>query len=138
MWHEDFLFRESVVISGEGPRGLPSGSERFSILAGQAGHLPLVTGRLRLLLLAVDGRCLFHSVCGNLEPQSVKFDEVLTVVQKAVPWCPRKNVILQLEVSYQNQGERVPRVKVYEWHLVVAWHGDFGEQVAVLHSPGNH
>ena len=73
-------------------------------------------------------------MCGDLEPQSAKFGKVLTVVQKAVPWCPGKNVILQLEVSYWKQGERVPYVKVYEQCPVVVWHGDFGEQVAVLHS----
>ena len=75
---------------------------------------------------------------GDLEPHSGKFGEVITVVQKAVPWHPRKNVILQLEVSYWIQEERFPHVEVYEWCLVVAWHGDFGEQVAVLCPLGNH
>ena len=76
--------------------------------------------RLRLLFLVFNGGCLFHSVCGNLEPQSVRFGKVLTVVQKAVPCCPRKNVILQFEVSYQNQGGRIHCVEVYKWCPVVA------------------
>ena len=49
---------------------------------------PLSTGRLRLLLLVFNGRCFFHLVCGDLEPQSAKFGKVVTVVQKAVPWHP--------------------------------------------------
>ena len=94
-------------------------------------------GRLKLLL-GIDCGCLSCPVCGNLEPHSVKFGEVITVVQKAIPWHPWKNVILQLEVPYGNQGERFPHVEVYEQCPVVAWHGDFGEQVAILHSLGNH
>ena len=58
--------------------------------------------------------------------------------QKAVPWCPGKNFILQLEVSYWDQGKGFLHVEVYEWHPVVVWHGDFRQQVAVPCSPRNH
>ena len=77
-------------------------------------------------------------MCGDLEPHSAKLGEVITVVQKAISWHPWKNVILQLEVPSWNQGERFPHVEVYECHLVVMWHDNFGEQMAFLHSPGNH
>ena len=68
----------------------------------------------------------------------MKLGEVITVVQKAFSWHPWKDVILQLEVPDKDQRERFPCVEVYEWCPVVAHHDDFGEQVAILHSLGNH
>ena len=68
----------------------------------------------------------------------MKLGEVITVLQKAISWHPWKDVVLQLEVPDWNQRERFPHVEVYKWCPVVAQHDDFGEQVAILCSPGNH
>ena len=83
--------------------------------------------------------CLFCLVCGNLEPQSAEFGEVLKCC--CTEGCPP----VSLEKCYPPIGilllepeGKGPCVKVYEWHPVVAQHGDLGEHMAVLCSLGNH
>ena len=69
---------------------------------------------------------------------SLKFGEVITVEQKAVSGHPWKNLVHQLEVPHWDHREGFPRVKINKWHLMIVWHGDLGEQVTVLSSPGNY
>ena len=77
-------------------------------------------------------------MCGNLEPHPLNFVEVIAVVQKTVSGHLWENLVLQLEVPHWDHGEGFPHVEIYEQHPVIVQHGDFGEQVTVLHSLGNH
>ena len=118
---------ESVGTLGDGAQGdlllELGGSPSLLVELGMSSKV----WRMQFFLQRARGRWLLLPVGGDLVPLFSKFGEFVTSEQETVPWCAREDLVLQPEVSHQDHGEGFPHVKIKEWLLVIAWHGDLGE-----------
>ena len=95
-------------------------------------------GGWQFFLLGARIRHHLLPVGRDLVPLSLQLCELITIEQEAVPSCAREDLVLQVEVSHHDHGERLPTVKIKEWHLVIAQHGNLRELSLVLGAPGNY